>query len=181
MATVAVFVALGGTSYAIAALPQNSVGSKQIRTNAVGSSEIRAGAIRSKHLRNRSVGLQDLSLKTRAALRGSPGASGPAGPPGPASIPYAAAVDASGGVRSGSGGQLAETHNPGSGEFHIQFGRDMTGCYAVASLSRVPGSAPVTPENGEIVTDATGLGVKVRTRNSAGQLADLPFHVIVVC
>jgi hypothetical protein len=31
MATVAVFVAVGGTSYAVAQLPRNSVGSKQLK------------------------------------------------------------------------------------------------------------------------------------------------------
>src|SRR3954447_26081373 len=81
MATVAVFIALGGTSYAVATLPRNSVGPKQIRSGAIGKSEIRSGAIRSKHLHDRSVSLRDLSLKTRAALRGAPG---PTGPPGTA-------------------------------------------------------------------------------------------------
>ena len=32
MATIAVFIALGGTSYALTALPRNSVGPKQIRS-----------------------------------------------------------------------------------------------------------------------------------------------------
>ena len=47
-ASVALFVALGGTSYAALSLPGNSVGSRQIRTNAVGSSELqtRGGASR---------------------------------------------------------------------------------------------------------------------------------------
>jgi hypothetical protein len=35
MATVAVFVALGGTSYAAIKLPKNSVGSTQIKSSAV--------------------------------------------------------------------------------------------------------------------------------------------------
>jgi hypothetical protein len=41
MATVAVFVALGGTSYAAIKLPRNSVGGSQIRTAAVTSSEVK--------------------------------------------------------------------------------------------------------------------------------------------
>src|SRR4051812_7202048 len=86
MATVAVFIALGGTSYAIATLPRNSVGPKQIRASAVGKSEIRASAVRSKQLHDRSVSLRDLSLNARTALRGQRGETGPAGPPGPAAI-----------------------------------------------------------------------------------------------
>lgn len=37
MATIAVFIALGGASYAATKLPKNSVGSKQIKANAVTS------------------------------------------------------------------------------------------------------------------------------------------------
>ena len=38
MATVAVFIALGGSSYAAVTLSRNSVGSTQIRKGAVGAS-----------------------------------------------------------------------------------------------------------------------------------------------
>ena len=76
MATIAVFVALGGTSYAVTQLPRNSVGAKQIRTGAVGQSEIRKSAVRSKHVKNRSIALQDISLAARASLRGQQGPAG---------------------------------------------------------------------------------------------------------
>lgn len=45
MATVAVFVALGGSSYAALSLPKKSVGTKQLKRNAVTSSKVRDGAI----------------------------------------------------------------------------------------------------------------------------------------
>src|SRR4051794_11052014 len=41
----ALFVALGGTTYAAASLPARSVGSLQIRTDGVGKSEIRSSAV----------------------------------------------------------------------------------------------------------------------------------------
>jgi hypothetical protein len=44
-ATLALFLALGGISWAAVALPRNSVGAKQIRTSAVGSAEVKDGAI----------------------------------------------------------------------------------------------------------------------------------------
>ena len=46
IATMALFIALGGTSYAALALPKNSVGSRQIRSGAVGASELKTGAVR---------------------------------------------------------------------------------------------------------------------------------------
>src|SRR3954470_3490757 len=88
-ATLALFLALGGTSYALT-LPRNSVGSKQIRSKAVGTSELRTGAVRSGDVRNQSLRLSDLSLGTRTSLRGATGAQGPAGPAGPT---YRAAIN----------------------------------------------------------------------------------------
>ena len=45
LALIALFVALGGTSYAAMRLPSNSVGSRQIQAEAVGGPKIRNGAI----------------------------------------------------------------------------------------------------------------------------------------
>jgi len=45
MATIAVFIALGGTSYAISKLPKNSVGTKQLKKNAVTTAKIADQAI----------------------------------------------------------------------------------------------------------------------------------------
>src|SRR4051812_13671246 len=45
MATAAVFIALGGASYAAVTLPKNSVGTSQLRNQAVSTAKIRDGAI----------------------------------------------------------------------------------------------------------------------------------------
>jgi hypothetical protein len=45
VALVALFVALGGTSYAAFSLPKNSVGTKQLKKNAVTTSKIKKGAV----------------------------------------------------------------------------------------------------------------------------------------
>ncbi len=50
VAYVALMIALGGTSYAAAQLPRDSVGDDQIRANAVGSSELKEGSVRSSDL-----------------------------------------------------------------------------------------------------------------------------------
>jgi hypothetical protein len=71
-ATVALFIALGGTSYAAVTLPRNSVGATQIRAGSVGSSEVR----------DRSLTVRDFNPRSGRALRGARGPAGPAGPAG---------------------------------------------------------------------------------------------------
>ena len=103
IASVALFVALGGTAAAVTALPRDSVGAPQIRKDAVRSPEIAAdavrapeiaadavrspeiaeGAVRSSELRDGDIRLADISTGARNALQG---AQGPAGPQGPAGV-----------------------------------------------------------------------------------------------
>ena len=55
MATIAVFIALGGAAYA-AGLPKNSVGSKQIKKNAVSGAKIKKGAVTGAKIKLASLG-----------------------------------------------------------------------------------------------------------------------------
>lgn len=68
VALLALFIALGGASYAAVVLPANSVGASQIRTGAVHSSDIHDGTIASNDL-NASVrgALTDARTPTGAA------------------------------------------------------------------------------------------------------------------
>lgn len=70
VAAIAVFLALGGTSYAVA---RGSIGSREIKNNDVRSIDVRNGTLSSG----------DLSRSAREALRGAQGPSGPRGPLGP--------------------------------------------------------------------------------------------------
>lgn len=56
MATVAVFIALGGASYAATRLPKNSVGSKQLKKNSVTTTKIKNGAVTGAKVRTSSLG-----------------------------------------------------------------------------------------------------------------------------
>ena len=67
VAYLALFVALGGTSYAAIKLPRNSVGAKQLRANSVTSAKVRNGSVRA----------EDLAAGT--VRRGARGPIGPAG------------------------------------------------------------------------------------------------------
>src|SRR4051794_17647877 len=88
VASIALFLALGGTSYALT-LPRNSVGANQTPPRAVGPSEIRSSAVKGKDVRDRSLGLRELTLGARSSLRGQ---TGPIGPQGPAGVTYRVAL-----------------------------------------------------------------------------------------
>jgi hypothetical protein len=66
---IALFVSLGGVSYAAAK---------------IGSSQIKDNSIQSKDIRNKAIALNDLSTKTRNGLHGARGGTGPTGATGPA-------------------------------------------------------------------------------------------------
>ena len=55
IALLALFIALGGTTYAATALPKNSVGTKQLKRNAVTAVKIKNGNVTSGKLKNGSV------------------------------------------------------------------------------------------------------------------------------
>jgi hypothetical protein len=83
ISVIALFVALGGASYAAVTLPKNSVGIKQIKKNAVGISEIRKNAVRSGEVRNGSLRRADFGAgQLPQGPKGDPGQNGTNGAPG---------------------------------------------------------------------------------------------------
>ena len=68
IASLALFVALGGTATAALTLPRDSVGEVQIQADAVRSAEIRADAVRSSDILDESIALADLTAGARASL-----------------------------------------------------------------------------------------------------------------
>jgi len=61
MSTLAMFIALGGASYAAIKLPANSVGSAQIKKNAVAGAKVRDGSLTGADVADRSLGVVDLA------------------------------------------------------------------------------------------------------------------------
>lgn len=88
----ALFVALGGTSYAAVGLPNNSVGTPQLKNNAVTSLKVKnlsvsgvdlaSNAVTSIKVKDRS--LRGIDFAAGQIPAGPPGPAGPAGPTGPA-------------------------------------------------------------------------------------------------
>jgi hypothetical protein len=134
IATLALFIALGGSSYAALKLPKNAVGAAQLRTGSVGASEVK----------NRSLGLGEFKSSARAGLRGAQGAQGPQGlqglqgPKGDAGAPAtrlwaSVANGASPSILFGSG--VTAVGPAGfSGQVVVTFDRDVSQCSFQATV-----------------------------------------------
>jgi hypothetical protein len=123
-ASLALFIALGGTSYAAITLPRNSVGANQLRT----------GSVRSSEIKDRSIGARDLTLGARRFLKGQQGERGPRGPEGPA----------------GSAGTTTTT--PGGGTTTTPAGIRLTIRTESGSLTDAPATAIARCDAGQSVT-----------------------------
>lgn len=86
VALIALFLALGGTSYAVISIPKKSVGAAQLKKGAVSAPKVRANAIRSASVKDGSLLSRD--FKAGQLPAGPVGPAGPAGPAGPSSAYY---------------------------------------------------------------------------------------------
>jgi hypothetical protein len=87
MATIGVFIALGGASYAAVALPANSVGTKQLKKSAVAGPKIKKSAVSSAKVKDGSLQRGDFASGT--LLQGPQGPQGPKGDQGQNGAPGA--------------------------------------------------------------------------------------------
>lgn len=86
---IALFVALGGTGYALT-VPKNSIGPKQLRTGAVTSKDIRQGAVQTTDIRNSTVRGADVRAESLGGREIVESALG--------TVPRAASADSVGGL-----------------------------------------------------------------------------------
>lgn len=102
MATAAMFVALGGASYAATRLPANSVGSAQLQKDAVTMTKIRQNAVTGAKVKDGSLSEEDFAVGQlpvgppgpegrpgQDGKQGPEGKQGQEGPPGPFPDPLA--------------------------------------------------------------------------------------------
>jgi hypothetical protein len=232
MATIAVFCAIGGGTFAFAALKKNSVGTKQIAKNAVKEAEIaknavtenkiEAGAVTEQKLGdieitgnelvNGSVGtgkLADGSVTTEKiaddAVNGAKVNESSLGV-----VPNAAAANTANtattattatrankannvlSVSVNSNGSVLAEGQPTQvvkstvvdGTYTLSFGRDLSGCSAVASIGNVDQSVFIPNDataGASIGLNGASSNVTVATRDLSGAEEDNNFHLVVVC
>jgi Collagen triple helix repeat (20 copies) len=78
LALIALFVALGGVSYAAV-----TINGKNIQNNSIPGKKLKNGAVTNNKVKANSLGANRLTSAARASLRGTQGPAGPAGPAGP--------------------------------------------------------------------------------------------------
>jgi hypothetical protein len=84
MATVALFLALGGSAYAALQLPKGSVGTRQLKKNAVVSSKVKNGSLLKRDFKAGQLPRGPKGDQGPAGPRGEHGPAGPRGEQGPA-------------------------------------------------------------------------------------------------
>jgi hypothetical protein len=172
IALLALFVALGGTSYAVA---RNSVGAAQIKRSAVGASEIRTNAVSSREIKRGAVTLSKISPGAQSALKP------PAAPP--QIVRAWAAVAADGTLlRASAQGTRASASGSGPGTYSVGFpdvGVPRGSCVTLATVTDTsPTTQSATP--GFATVEVAG-GVAVRTYDPQGNPASRSFNIAVLC
>jgi hypothetical protein len=146
MATGAMFLALGGVSYAAITLPANSVGSKQIKDGAVGSADVKNHALKAGDFKG---GLPS----------GPRGQRGPKGDAGPAAAKYWAQIagGATPSVGASSGG-VTVSRTAANLASHVVFPADVGKCAATITIrGGLPGRTP------RILSSSTGDTINIFT------------------
>ncbi len=122
VALVALFVALGGTSYAALTLRRNSVGSKQLKKNAVTTSKIKNGAVTGQKLNLHGVTAPNASALGGVAASGYEGRA------------MWALVEYNGTILAQSGGISVQAH-PFAGGYYLAFPSQVAGKAVIATPS----------------------------------------------
>jgi hypothetical protein len=180
VATLALFVALGGISYAAVKLPRNSVGTKHIKKGAITADKIRNGAVGSAKIRDGAIQAEDLDELPegepgRDGLDGRDGFDGADGAPGPPASPeFWAVVNADGTEKHGTATTVTKDA-AGPGVYKVDFAADRRACAFLVSL--VDGAGSAAAGAGGVDTE----DVVVRTFDAAGAAADKAFNLNARC
>jgi hypothetical protein len=145
MATIAVFIALGGSSYAAIKLPNNAVKARNIAANAVTGAKVE----------NRSLTRLDFGLgqlpQGAVGAQGATGADGSTGPVGPTGARGLTGADGSPDTPAQVLTKLAQVDGPGSGlDADTVDGADASGLQ-----KRVAGTCPAASFINAVASDGT--------------------------
>ena len=157
IALAALFVALGGTSYAALSLPAGSVGTKQLRNGAVTSKKIGNGTVTPAKLNAASIG---------------------------GSVRHWAFVNQDGSVIGGSRGTHVSL-GPNGAPYYVSWGDQFShSCAVLANSPGTEGNAPIATALGIHVNEPTtrrGSTVVWVWPYSNGTFVGARFYIAVIC
>lgn len=142
IAIIALVVALGGTTYAVTALPRNSVGNAQLKKAAVTSQKVKDHS------------LLAVDFKPGQLAKVVPTAYGPAGPQGPAGADGAAGAQGPAGP-TGATGPIGDTGAPGPAGAQGPAGLSYGNSFQAAPTASVTGCTTVDIVGGVLTPTRT--------------------------
>jgi hypothetical protein len=170
VACVALFVSLGGVSYAVA-----TIGSNDIVDGSIRNRDFKDGTLRGQEAKPDGFGpnaIKEQSLDS-TKLRQVPSAVVADGVTRHAVISNIGATVRARGVTSS-----AQT---GTGQYQVVLDRDVRNCVYVATLGDESASGPGTGQIAVTSAAANVNAVRVVTRDSDGTPANRSFHLVVSC
>jgi len=170
VACVALFVSLGGVSYAVATIDSADIVNGSIRNR-----DFKDGTLRGQEAKPDGFGpnaIKEQALDT-TKFKQVPSAAAADG------VTRQAVISSAGATVRGRG--VASSAQTGTGQYQVIFDRDVRQCFYVATLGDESASAPGTGQIA-VTSEASNVnGVRVLTRDSAGTGANRSFHLIVSC
>jgi hypothetical protein len=157
VASLALAVALGGTTYAATALPKNSVGPQQLKTGSVSTGKLAKGSVTSRQIKDHTIVAADLAKSAYPALPGKVASAGHADTAGRADT--AAHADSAGSVSGASFTTIDYRAGVGSPATSIVSANGLTisaSCDATGTLLLSISSATGDAEYTLLATDDTG-------------------------
>ena len=161
---VALFVALGGTSYAVVK---------------IGAGNLKTGSVGTRAVKNATLSGRDLK---RAGLSGREINEGRLGV-----VPLSEGISHFAVIRAGDGGAtrargVTSATRFASGRYQVIFNRDVRGCAYSATLGNPDATTPSTGQIAASQLPSNVNGVQVRTTDSTGSPnVNRNFHLVVAC
>jgi hypothetical protein len=157
VAMTALFLSLGGVSYGLAT---GAISGREIQNNTITFKDVRKDKLGGGSIKESSLGTVPSAFIAHGSQR-------------------FAVVNAGGQLIRGRNASAART---AEGRYQVIFEVDVRGCGYYATIGGPTAAAP--PDNGQITVSSLGSnvnGVDVRTTGAAGNDANKPFHLVVLC
>lgn len=169
LAFAALFVSLGGVSYGVAT---GSIDGREIKNGSIRNVDFKNGTLRGNEAKRDGFGGGAIKESSLSQVPNAATAEG---------VSRFAVVASNGAAARSRGATASRRGAPDSGQYQVDFDRDIRGCAYNASIGDEGTAGPGTGQIavGQLSTNPNT--VRVVTRNTNGNPTDRPFHLTVNC